>query len=381
MNFPHKTGLYIGLMSGTSIDAIDAVLVRICTTESSKIEVLASHSTPIPTDVRTQILTLCTPGHNEIAMSARLDRVLGKLFGLCAADLCVINKLDTSDIIAIGSHGQTIRHKPEDTPSFTVQIADPNTISEITGITTVADFRRRDIAANGQGAPLAPAFHKFAFSSPEYHRAIVNLGGIANISILPSTTTPFPDNYAGYDIGPANMLLDYWINVHKGMPFDNNGNWAASGKTDQALLHCMLGDPFFTRPPPKSTGREHFNQDWLDDKLKDFPDILHEDIQSTLLDLTIEAIALAIKNTYEIKVGELYLCGGGAKNTELIRRLNARLSNVRVQTTSVLGIDPQLVEGAAFAWLAYQTLHHLPGNSPEVTGAKGDRVLGGIYFA
>jgi anhydro-N-acetylmuramic acid kinase len=377
-----KKNLYIGLMSGTSIDAIDAVLLQIFPNKKlpAKIEIINACSTPINQNLKNEILTLCTSGENELDRMAKLDRKLGLLFGQCALDLCKLTDIPPSDITAIGSHGQTIRHSPVSSPTYSIQIADPNTIAEISKITTIADFRRRDIAAGGQGAPLVPAFHKAAFSSTQTHRAIINLGGIANISILPNVDENI-STCTGYDIGPANLLMDYWIGLHKGERFDNEGAWALSGEINQSLLAHLLADPFFKAPPPKSSGREYFNADWLHAKIKSTKlRIPAEDIQATLLELTAECIRIAVQES-KIKIVEIYLCGGGTKNKAIIERLKAKHSDIKIETTEVLGMNPQFVEGAAFAWFAYQTFHRLTSNEPNATGAKDKRILGGIYYA
>jgi anhydro-N-acetylmuramic acid kinase len=377
-----KTDLYIGLMSGTSMDAVDAVLLHIPARNSSatQIKIIDTFTTPISQDLKEEILALCSPGENELDRCAKLDRKLGQLFGQCALDLCRQAGIPSSDITAIGSHGQTVRHSPDSSPTYSIQIADPNTIAEITQITTIADFRRRDIAAGGQGAPLVPAFHEAVFSSPSSHRAIINLGGIANISLLPRHDG-LTSNCSGYDIGPANLLMDYWVDLHKGIRFDEDGAWASSGQINEAFLRHLLADPYFKQPAPKSSGREYFNSDWLNAKLNSAGiKMPAEDVQATLLELTIECIKAAILDS-QIEVEELFLCGGGAKNNTLIKRLCAKLPNIGIQTSEALGVDPQLVEGAAFAWLAYQTLNQLPGNEPNVTGAKNKRILGGIYYA
>ena len=367
----HPKGLFIGLMSGTSIDAVDAVLVRL----SDNIKVIESHSLPISKQLKSTILSLCSAGENEIERSGKLDRELGLIFSQCVIELCKKANISTKDIEAIGSHGQTIRHNPYGKYPFTLQISDPNTIAEETGITTVADFRRRDIAANGQGAPLVPAFHEAIFSDDKCNRAIVNIGGMANITLLPKNKTAA---VIGFDTGPGNVLLDYWVNKNKNIAYDNNGQWASSGQVHAILLERFLSEHYLQLPPPKSTGRELFNADWLNHHITSFSDILDADIQCTIAELTAQSIADSIIRCDT--VDEVYICGGGAKNNHLMKRIQELLPEKTVVTTSKLGLDPELVEATAFAWLAYRTINQLNGSIASVTGAKGDRILGGIYL-
>lgn len=291
--------------------------------------------------------------------------------------VCNNSLRDKRDILAIGSHGQTIRHyaKTIKCSGYSLQVGDPNIIAETTGITTVADFRRRDIAAGGHGAPLTPGFHRGVFRSRTQHRIIVNLGGIANISLL------HPDgNVIGYDTGPANGLMDSWCQMHYNKRYDNNGDWARAGTPNQELLKELLNHTFFSQAAPKSTGREDFNINWLEKKLARRPSLPSTDIQATLLQLTVESLSQAIEKHREYNNAEIYLCGGGAKNTFLLQSLSARLSPRKVHTTQALGIAPDWVEAMAFAWLAKQTLAHTNGNISSVTGATRETVLGGIYL-
>ncbi|UZE98081.1 anhydro-N-acetylmuramic acid kinase [Alkalimarinus alittae] len=363
-------------MSGTSIDAVDAVLVQI----TDNIKIIASHSCPIPQQLKDTILALCSSGENEIQRAFELDRELGCIFADCVLALCTKANIQANNISAIGSHGQTIRHSPHGQHPFTLQIADPNTIAEKTGITTVADFRRRDIAAGGQGAPLVPAFHEDAFKSTSSNRAIINIGGMANITLVSRSQQPT----RGFDTGPGNVLLDYWVYKHKTKKFDYDGEWAASGKVNNALLNQLLSEPYLKRLPPKSTGRELFNPEWLECQLNSLPDLSPVDVQATLTEFTCKTIADAIiidDSTIktEEQINEIYVCGGGASNSFILRRLQALLPNKHVTTTCELGIPPEHVESVAFAWLAYRTLHNLSGNLVSVTGAKKERVLGAIY--
>lgn len=365
---------YIGLMSGTSMDAVDAALVDF---SESQPKLLATHKHALPENLRIELISLCTPGLNEIHHLGELDRQVGKLFAEATNKLLAKTKITAKQITAIGSHGQTIRHCPNASYPFTLQIGDPNTIAEETGITTIADFRRRDIASGGQGAPLAPAFHNYVFRSKKEDRIILNLGGIANITWLPMDTK-LP--VIGFDTGPANTLLDAWIHQHLQKNFDENGAWATSGRIDTKLLALLLNDPYFKLPPPKSTGREYFNLGWLQKILKRSKKIIKPvDVQATLCELTALSIVQAI-NSLHIKQGTILTCGGGIKNNDLIHRLKQHAVNFNIDTTDTLGVPAEWVEAMTFAWLAQQTLAHKPGNLPSVTGAKDFVVLGGIYY-
>ncbi len=369
-----KRQLYIGLMSGTSADGIDAALVDLQATP----QLLATHSNPFPNQLRERILDISLPGENEIDRMGALDMELGSYFAECALTILTKAALSPSQIIAIGSHGQTIRHRPPGsiTGSFTLQIGDPNRIAELTGITTVADFRRRDMAAGGQGAPLVPAFHNAIFHNTNQSRAIVNIGGMANITWL-----PIKGSVMGFDTGPGNVLMDTWIFRHLEKPFDQNGSWAASGKVMPELLNQMLTEPYFSLPAPKSTGREKFNAQWLSDLLQHLMiKASAEDIQATLLELTAVTICANINNLSNDKI-EVLVCGGGAFNHQLMARITNLLPNATVRTTAEYGVDPQWIEAMAFAWLAKQTLERHPGNLCAVTGAKREVILGGVYFA
>lgn len=366
--------LFIGLMSGTSLDGIDAALVDF---SSSSPQILAAHTFPLPIALRSELLWLCQPGDNEIERLGRADRALAMAFADAANQILQSSGIAASTVRAIGSHGQTIRHRPApnaEGPAFTLQIGDPNTIAELTGITTVADFRRRDIAAGGQGAPLVPAFHKAVFGGST-ERVIVNIGGMANITVL-----PLHSPISGFDTGPGNALLDGWIRRHQALEYDRNGAWACGGNVHPQLLESLLADPFFAAPAPKSTGREHFNLEWLDQHLSQLQRIEPADIQATLAELTAATIADAI-NQLPFAAAEVFACGGGAYNRDLMQRLQCRLPRCRLGHTGELGIAPEWVEAAAFAWLARATLAGLPGNEPAVTGAAGYRVLGSIFPA
>lgn len=370
---------YIGLMSGTSVDGIDAALVAI--DGPGQIRLLATHQHPYPADVRAQILSLTVaessnahPAGSELDRAGELDMALGGLFADAANRLREKTTLSASDIRAIGSHGQTLRHRPRVAHPFTLQIANPSVIAEGTGITTVADFRPRDMAAGGQGAPLVPAFHRWLFHNTDRARVVVNIGGIANITYLPkSPSAPV----IGFDTGPGNTLLDQWIEKHQGDKFDRDGRWAASGNISPSLLTHLLSDPYFAEAPPKSTGREYFNLTWLDPYLRATASLPIVDVQASLAELTVTTITQAIQGLEEVH--EVYVCGGGTHNGHLMRRLQQRLHPVAVLDTVSLGLPPDWVEAVAFAWLAHQTLEGRPGNLPSVTGAGHGVILGGIY--
>jgi len=365
---------YIGLMSGTSLDAIDAVIVHF---RDGRCQLQQHLALPISDDIRQQALSLLTPGENELARLCQLDVQLGRLFAEAVQALLVQADLDASAISAIGSHGQTLRHYPDTEFPTTLQIGDPNIIAEQTGITTVADFRRRDMAAGGQGAPLAPAFHQTMLRDERYNRVILNLGGIANVTLLPADPA---QPVTGFDTGPSNALMDSWIQTHLQQTYDAKGAWAASGKINNTLLEQLLNEAYFQQPPPKSTGRETFNLAWLEQQLRNFSALSAEDIQATLAELTAISIAQAI-NKYAPDTEQVLVCGGGVHNTYLMQRLAAHLPQQQLRSTQELGIAPDWVEAMAFAWLAKQTLEGQAGNLPGVTGAQQPVVLGGIYPA
>ncbi len=373
--------LYAGLMSGTSVDAIDAVLVDFTPPQPS---LIASHSHPIPDSIKSRINDLChpstqTPERNaidSIDLLGELHVQLGQLFADATLALLAQAKVNAQDVQAIGSHGQTIRHRPGGTFPFSLQIADPNTIAQRTGVTTVADFRLRDMAAGGQGAPLVPAFHQAVFHSEAVDRIILNIGGIANITLLSKNAST---KVTGFDTGPGNTLMDQWIKQHRGLAYDQEGSWASQGVVHQGLLEKLLAHPYFAQPPPKSTGREMFNLAWLTATLAELDGIEAADVQRTLLELTVETIALAI-TAQGIKDGELLVCGGGYHNRLLMTNLAAKLPTFSVTGTTAAGCPPDWVEAMAFAWLAKQNVHQLPGNLCSVTGAKSPVILGGRYF-
>jgi anhydro-N-acetylmuramic acid kinase len=361
--------LYIGLMSGTSLDGVDAVLADF----SQPIpKVLATFDTPYPATLRKKVLSLCSPGSDEIDAMGELDIELGHWFADTVIQLLQQAGKKNQDIIAIGSHGQTIRHRPELPHPFSLQIGDPNTIAYDTGITTIGDFRRLDIAAGGQGAPLVPAFHQAVFSDKHEDRVILNIGGIANITRLACNG----DAVIGFDTGPGNVLIDSWMQAYYEKPYDADGEKARSGEIQTDLLEYMLSDPFFQIPPPKSTGREHFNIKWINERMH--KTMSARDILTTLVELTAITSADAIKN-HSPQTQTCFVCGGGAKNAYLMERIRSHLPGIRVSTTDEIGLASDWVEATAFAWLAYRRINKLPGNLPAVTGAQAPVLLGAIY--
>jgi anhydro-N-acetylmuramic acid kinase len=363
---------YIGLMSGTSTDALDAVLVDFSVHPPSP---LTTCSHELEETLRHEILALSKPGDNELDRLAQLDVRLGRLSAAVCNELLDKAGIANSEISAIGSHGQTVRHAPDAEHPYTMQIGDPNTIAQLTGITTVSDFRRRDMAAGGQGAPLVPAFHQTLFRDNEKNRVILNIGGIANISILPAESS---QTVSGFDTGPGNMLMDAWTQLYLNQPYDTDGEWARGGILDMELLNDILADPYFSMAPPKSTGRERYNLQWLQNHLPRAHSA--QDIQTTLCELTAATIAYGVLQ-FAPDTQEIYVCGGGAHNSYLMERIGFYLEGCHIASTTELGIDPQWVEAMAFAWLARQTLNGLPGNLPAVTGASLPVILGGIYPA
>lgn len=363
--------LYIGLMSGTSMDGIDAALVDFNGPQPT----LIGHCFQSwPESIRDELKKLSQPGDDEIARLGQADIAVAHQFADAVSELLRQTGVDASQIRAIGSHGQTIRHRPDTAHPFTLQIGDPNQLAEKTGITVVADFRRRDMAAGGEGAPLAPAFHAAYLRSPTENRVVLNLGGIANITLLPADPA---GRVIGFDTGPANTLMDAWILASLGRPFDEQGDWAAQGQVIDEVLEQLLEADYFRRPPPKSTGPELFNLAWLREQLGDSPHIAPADIQATLCALSSQSIIQAIRQ-YAPDCDRLICCGGGVKNPLLMAQLGRGLK-IPVETTAEHGIDPDQLEAMAFAWLARQTLHGKPGNLVDVTGASHPVILGGIY--
>ena len=375
MNKPHS--LYIGLMSGTSLDGIDAVLAKIGPNgEASAQDAI---STPFSPELRKALSELQSPGPNELHREKQAGNALALAYTEAVHQLLKKAKLQPSDITAIGAHGQTIRHQPHlGDMAYTHQTLNPALLAEKTGIDVIADFRSRDLAAGGHGAPLVPAFHAQQFIEDKY-LAILNIGGIANLTLLPKN-----GEVTGFDCGPGNMLMDAWIHEHQGNAYDENGNWALQGKVNEALLEKMLSDSFFAKVPPKSTGRDDFHLAWLQENLNG-ENHLCEDVQATLLHLTAHS-ALEALACYAPQTQKLIICGGGARNSALMNLFKVKSQHffkkpLEITTSELAGIDPQLVEGLAFAWLAWAHKEKRPANLPAVTGAKGPRILGAYYPA
>lgn len=358
--------LVVGLMSGTSLDGVDAVLVDF---SAGTPLTLATAWLPYSDATRLAALQLQTAHHGEIHAAALLANELARGYAEAVRRVLASAGVDTAQVAAIGCHGQTIRHQP--TAGYSIQINNPALLAELAGIAVVADFRSRDIAAGGQGAPLVPAFHAAVFGAPQRHRVILNIGGIANLTDLEPGKA-----VRGFDCGPGNLLMDAWIERHQGQRYDAGGQWAAQGAAIPALLRRLLADAFFAANPPKSCGRDEFHLSWLESHLdgSEKP----EDVQATLLELTALSVAQAI-NRWCGKPDELFVCGGGAQNQALMAGLQQHLPDCRVASTEFLGQPPDWVEAVAFAWLAWRTLRGEPGNLPEVTGAQGPRILGAIY--
>ena len=376
MNKPQS--LYIGLMSGTSLDGIDAVLAQI--EASGEACLLNSVSTPFSPELRKALLDLQSPGQNEIHRENQAANALAAAYADAVHQLLAKAKVSPAEISAIGAHGQTIRHQADLSHhlAYTHQTLNPALLAELTGIDVIADFRSRDLAAGGHGAPLVPAFHAQQFTANE-SIAVLNLGGIANLTLLPKD-----GEVKGFDCGPGNMLMDAWIADQQGHTFDENGAWALQGEVNQALLVKLLADPFFAKAPPKSTGRDDFHLAWLQ-KYIDVENINAEDIQATLLHLTVNSALQALER-HAPQTQMLIVCGGGARNIALLDLFKSKANEVfqkslEIVTSDALGIDPQLVEGLAFAWLAWAHKEKRPANLPAVTGAKGPRILGAYYPA
>ena len=365
--------LFLGLMSGTSADGIDAALVQF--PDEGGCHFVHGHTFDWDPALRAELVAL-GQGHEPASLDAlgQLDARVGIAFAEAANGLLAQAGVDRAQVRAIGSHGQTIRHRPTSDPAFTWQIGDAKRIAELTGITTVADFRRRDVAAGGQGAPLMPAFHLAMLGSGDEDRAVLNLGGIANLSLIARD-----GSLLGFDTGPANALLDGWCQRHLGTSFDAAGAFAASGRVDAALLARLLAEPWFALPPPKSTGREQFHLDWVQARLGE-PALAPADVQATLLELTAATVADALL-AHLPEVKRLLVCGGGVRNPPLLRRIGARLPGVVVVSSAEHGLDPDFMEAMGFAWLARETLGGRPGNLPAVSGARGLRILGAIHPA
>ncbi|MBK9117668.1 MAG: anhydro-N-acetylmuramic acid kinase [Betaproteobacteria bacterium] len=363
--------IFAGVMSGTSLDGVDAVLADFAPDTPAGALLAATH-VAFPSDLRRELAALQTPGPDELARAARAANALADLYAHALASVCLAAGVAAHDVVAAGVHGQTVRHRPHE--GWTLQVNNPARVAERAYMTVVADFRTRDVAAGGQGAPLVPAFHAARFAQRGRARVVVNIGGIANVTLLPAR-----GDVRGFDTGPGNVLMDVASERHLGAPFDAGGAWAASGRVDAVLLAALLDEPFFAAPPPKSTGRDLFDAGWLDARLaragwRGRP----EDLQATLAQLTARTIADAVR-AHAPDTRDVLACGGGARNATLLRALAAELPAVAVGTTEAEGVATDHVEALAFAWLAREALAGRHGNLPAVTGASGPRVLGAIY--
>ncbi len=372
LGMDHKE-LYIGVMSGTSMDGVDTALVSI---EDTRITLLAHDEFPMPDDIKARLLEVCIGQKTDLIAIGELDHQLGHLFADAVLQLLDKSGTPASSVTAIGNHGQTVFHQPTGDSPFTMQLGDANIIAAKTQIQTVADFRRKDMALGGQGAPLVPAFHHTIFHPQDSSVVVLNIGGISNISVLrPNHPT------LGYDTGPGNMLMDAWVDKHIGDKFDRDALFALTGQLNQALLEQLLSESYLSQLPPKSTGRELFNLPWLEQQLTEFKDLATEDIQRTLCEYT----ALTIANEVEAyRLGNqpvLYVCGGGTRNPLLMKRLSELLPSWEVDSTTSKGVDADYMEAMAFAWLAQRHVHQLPSNLPEVTGASRPASLGVLYRA
>lgn len=381
---------YIGLMSGTSLDGADGVLVDF---SGAVPQVLLSASTPFPPAFQGELLALNSPGPDELHRAALAANQLVVLYARVVKALLAQASgqgISPEQIHAVGAHGQTVRHRPQEfadnplgggaTTGYTLQLNNPALLAELTGLDVVADFRTADLAAGGQGAPLVPAFHQAVFAQPERAVAVLNIGGISNLTLLPASTAQAAATVTGFDCGPGNALMDFWCLHHTGQPYDASGAWAASGQVLPGLLSVLLAEPYFAKAAPKSTGRDLFHPGWLGAQLKGFEDCRPQDVQATLAALTAQACARDLLR-HAPHSSELLVCGGGAFNAELMRQLARALPGINVQSTTARGLPPLQVEAAAFAWLARAWHQRQPGNLPAVTGASGPRVLGALYRA
>lgn len=362
--------LYIGLMSGTSIDGIDAVLVDL---SGNKFRLIDSLYSPYSGPIKSRLDKMIKENRTALAETAELDNELARLNARAVSDLLAKHQEAKNKIRAIGYHGQTVFHQPEGNNPNSVQLGDPNVLAEKTGLKVVADFRRMDMAAGGQGAPLVPGFHQFLFRDTSENRAILNIGGIANLTILPADKSK---PVTGFDTGPGNCLMDEWIGL-QGRQFDKGGEWASQGQPNKTMLNTLLVDPYFSKAPPKSTGREYFHLDWL----REHADIVNQqpqDIQATLSHLTACSVAQALRE-YAAETQQVFVCGGGIHNRFLFSILQQQLGDIKLASTGELGLDPDWVEACAFAWLAQQRIEKRPANIPSVTGASKPVLLGAVY--
>jgi anhydro-N-acetylmuramic acid kinase len=367
--------LYIGLMSGTSLDGVDAVMAAF---DGPKAVVLGHCSAPFPPALKAELLALNAPTDNELHRAALAANGLVRLYASQVAQLLFQCGVPASAVRAVGAHGQTVRHRPQefDGTGYTLQLNNPALLAELSGMTVVADFRSRDVAAGGQGAPLVPPFHQAFFGRADQALAVLNIGGISNITVLDPATT----DVCGFDTGPGNALMDAWCLAHTGQAFDDGGRWAAQGQVHAALLACLLAEPFFAKRPPKSTGRDLFNMPWLRAKLAGLDGLASQDVQATLTELTALASAHSLRDVAP-HCTTLIVCGGGALNGYLMERLQSALPDCQVASSAEFGLPPLQVEATAFAWLARQTMLGKTASLKSVTGAQGARILGAIYPA
>lgn len=368
--------LYIGVMSGTSLDGIDIVITDL---SHQQVKLIAAKTYPFSEEIKQHLQKLINEPVCHLKELGNVDIALGEEIANSINQLLNEKNLTPAQVVAIGSHGQTVFHQPNEPNQFSLQIGNPNVIVEQTGITTVADFRQRDMVLGGQGAPLVPAFHQSLFQDSESNRVILNIGGISNITVLPAKQNS--QKIFGFDTGPGNTLLDAWCQIHTQQPYDKGGKWAETGEVSEALLTECLKDNYFSQPIPKSTGREHFNLKWLNQQLEAIDETLSTaDIQATLCQLTVESIANDIQR-FSSDLEEVYVCGGGAYNTDLIHRLQAVLNPIKVISTNALGLSPEWVEATAFAWLAKQTINKKAVALADVTGARSNTLLGAVYYS
>ena len=374
--------LFIGLMSGTSTDGVDGVLADLHGTGGMAPTILASASHGFDAALRSELLALNTPGNNELHRSALAANALVRCYADVVGDLLKKAGVSAMQVRAVGAHGQTVRHRPQefDGTGYTLQINQPALLAELCGIDVVADFRSRDVAAGGQGAPLVPPFHQAVFGDSAQNRAVLNIGGISNVTLLPASAGASCAALIGFDCGPGNALMDAWCQLHTGAAYDDRGRWAAQGQVDAQLLAALQDEAFFAKAPPKSTGRDLFNLPWLRQRLRGFEHLAAPDVQATLTELTAWGCAQAL-TWAKPQAERLLVCGGGALNDDLMRRLQSQLRGTRVCSTAEFGIDPMQVEALAFAWLAQQTVLRQTGSVPSVTGAQGARILGAVYPA
>ena len=363
-------------MSGTSLDGVDGVLAEL---GASSCRVLAHASSPLPEPLRAELLALNQTGQNELHRAALAANALMQVYADVVQQLLSTTSTPSNQVIALGAHGQTVRHQPQSHggTGYTLQLCNPALLAELTGIDVVADFRSRDVAAGGQGAPLVPVFHQAVFGRVGETTAVLNIGGMANLTVI---GPQLGHDVKGFDCGPGNVLMDAWCQQHLGQAFDANGAWAAGGKVHAELLNTLLAEPYFALPAPKSTGRDLFNPDWLQAKLAAYPDLAAQDIQATLTELTASSCA-DCANSYAKDSKSVWVCGGGAFNQHLMQRLQTLLPRFTVQSTTVLGLPPLQVEAAAFAWLARKTVLREPLALQNITGAQGPRIAGGIFPA